>query len=87
MRRLLFISLIFSLFYSEMTLAQDSLFFFKSGKIDFKVHKSDFDSISFVAPDYYQHYRSDVVLNDLKANSQLTLFAQMIQIAGYLKKN
>jgi len=86
MRKLIQLT-IFSLFLCVGAIqAQDSLFFYKTGGIIYKVPSSEVDSVTFVPLDYYQNLRCNTVMNDLKSNTELTLFAQMIQIAGYEKK-
>jgi len=86
MKKVFYITLLFSVFCFGVTKAQDSLFFYKSGDIIYKEAGSMIDSVAFVAPDYYEINRSNIVFDDLKSNSELTRFAQMIQIAGYVKK-
>jgi len=86
MKRLLYLTCILFLFCTGVVKAQDSLFFYKSGDIIYRESKDLIDSLTFLPIDYYEKYRSNVVYNDLKSNSELTRFAQMIQIAGYEKQ-
>jgi len=85
MKRFVYSTFLFFVFCSGVAQAQDSLFFYKSGDIIYRESMSRVDSVSFLATDYYNLLRSDIVYNNLKSNAQLTLFAQMIQIAGYEK--
>lgn len=87
MKKTFLLMIILSLLSVETMHAQeDSLFFYKSGGIIYKVPAYAVDSVTFVPLDYYQTLRCNTVLNDLKSNPLLTRFAQMIQIAGYEKK-
>lgn len=78
--------LLISLCWSGFVVAQDSLFFYKSGDIIYSNSTYNIDSVTFVAPDYYAKYRSNVVFNYLNQETDLTKFAQMIQIARLEKE-
>jgi len=86
MKRVLYLTLLMSLFCSGLTKAQDSLFFYKSGDLIYKESGYNVDSVTFLAPDYYGNCRSNIVLNTLMSTPELTKFAQMIQIAGFNNK-
>lgn len=67
---------------SSFLSAQDSLFFYKNGKIKYSVSTTSIDSVSLHAPTLYPTLRSNQTLQYLEAQSGTTIFAQMIRIAG-----
>ncbi|MDP4270796.1 MAG: fasciclin domain-containing protein [Bacteroidota bacterium] len=66
--------------------AQDSLFFYKSGKIIYRTTVYSVDSLTYFSPKDYSTSRSNLVFENIRSNPQLSLFARMIQIAGYENK-
>ncbi len=79
-------SLLILLCFSAIAVAQDSLFFYRSGDIIYRNSTNAIDSVSFLPPDYYAKYRSNIVFSYLSQETTLTKFAQMVQIAGYEKE-
>lgn len=75
--------LLFILLFAGQTksFAQDSIYFYKAGKIKYAMSISGVDSLSMKAPKYYNEVRSGMVMDYLKANASLSIFTQMIQIA------
>jgi|GEM_PF-301631 hypothetical protein len=73
-------------FLANPVKAQDSLFFYRSGKIIYKNLAENIDSLSYFSPTDYSVSRSNIVFENLQANTQLSLFARMIQIAGFENK-
>ena len=86
MKRVVYLFLLLSIFCSGVVAAQDSLFFYKGGDIIYRETAYKVDSVTFLAPDYYVNSRSAIVFNNLQSNNRLTLFARMIQLAGFEKK-
>lgn len=62
---------------------QDSLFIYKADKIVYRNSLELFDSISFLAPDYYSKFRSKEVFEYMSTQEQLSVFTQMVRIAGF----
>lgn len=81
MRKINYIVILLFCAYQTMSFAQDSIYFYKSGKIKYAISLSGVDSLSMKAPDHYSDVRSGMVMDYLKANASFSIFAKMIQIA------
>lgn len=78
-----FITLLLIIFgISNAISAQDSLFFYKGGKIKYSTSTSNIDSVSLHAPALYPTLRSSQVVTYLETNKGTSTFGQMIRIAG-----
>ncbi|MDP4277782.1 MAG: fasciclin domain-containing protein [Bacteroidota bacterium] len=71
---------------SILSAKTDSLFFYKSGKIVFGYPLTDIDSVTFVPIDYYALKDAETVFKTIQSMPELSIFAEMLQKAGYEKK-
>lgn len=60
---------------------QDSIYFYKDGVIVYSEATTQIDSMTFLASDYYDLQRSEVIFEELLSHPELSLFTGMIQAA------
>jgi hypothetical protein len=85
MRKHLLLSFLIFLFSATVAQAQkpDSIYFYKNGTIVYGEATTQIDSLTFLASNYYDLQRSEVIYHELASHPELSIFTSMIERAGF----
>ncbi len=86
MKKTILVTFLFLFIMCNLFAKNDSIYFYKNGKILYKRATNQIDSITFLPPDYYELQASKQAYNSIASNKELGIFAKMLRISGYDKQ-